>query len=201
MITLRLPEKAMKLCHSLLIAALSLVSCTEQSTQMTNEPTEFLAGYSGQTTDELIALASNYRIDSIVLAFEQALDQRSLARELTVEESLILAIEALEREVNNGGYLQFFENSSREYTATIVRALEAISCPQVAALTQRAIDSLEIDGEITEAAVEAAIEAREDDISESLDALDSEYFQLSESIGDRLFEFIKAHKLQIKAEA
>lgn len=94
----------MKLCRSLLVATLSLVSCTEQSTQMTNEPTEFLAGYSGQTTDELIALASNYRIDSIVLAFEQALDQRSLARELTVEESWILAIEALEREVNNGGY-------------------------------------------------------------------------------------------------
>lgn len=185
----------------MLIGALTLVSCTERSTEMPNPPQEFLSGYSGETTEELISMASDYRIDSIVLAFEQALEQRSIERSLTTEESVILVIEALEREVNNGGYLQFFENSSREHVPLVVQALKTISCPQVAELTQRAIATLHIQGEITEAAIEEAIEARENEISESLDALDSEFFQQTESIEDRLFEFIKANREHIKTKA
>ena len=38
----------------------------------TDEP--FLEAYDGQSTDELIALEGQFRIDSIVLAFEAALD-------------------------------------------------------------------------------------------------------------------------------
>jgi hypothetical protein len=168
---------------------------------MTSEPTEFLSEYSGQTTDELIALAKDYRIDSIVAAFEQALDQRSLDRQMTKEESWILAVEALEREVNNGGYLQFFENSSREYAPIIVQALEAISCPQAADLTKRAIAALQIDGEITETGIEAAIEEREDEISDALNTLDSEYYQQTENIAERLFKFIKSNKTQSDTKA
>lgn len=187
--------------HALLIGALALASCTEKSTEMPNPSQEFLSGYGGETTEELIAMADDYRIDSIILAFEAALEQQRGERSLTTEESWILAIEALEREVNNGGYLQFFENSSREHAPSVVQALEAISCPQVAELTQRAIATLKIQGEITEAAIEEAIEAREDEISESLDALDSEFFQQTESIEDRLFEFIKANRDHIKTKA
>ncbi|NJM37531.1 MAG: DMP19 family protein, partial [Akkermansiaceae bacterium] len=119
---------------------------------MPNQPQEFLSGYSGETIEELISKASDYRIDSIVLALEQALEQLSVERSLTTEESIVLTIEALEREVNNGGYLQFFENSSREHASSVVQALKSISCPQVAELTQRAIATLHIQGEITEAA-------------------------------------------------
>jgi hypothetical protein len=37
---------------------------------------KWLDEYSGQTTHELIALQREYRTDSLVLAFEQALDQK-----------------------------------------------------------------------------------------------------------------------------
>jgi hypothetical protein len=191
----------MKPGHAFLIGALALVSCSERSPQMPNQSQEFLSGYGGQTTEELIAMASDYRIDSIVLAFEEALDQQRSERSLTKEESWILAIEALEREVNNGGYLQFFENSSREHAPSIVRALKAISCPKVADLMERAVAALQIEGEITEAAIEAAIEAREEEVSESLNALDSEYYQQTENIAERLFEFIKANQTRIKTKA
>ena len=56
--------------------------------------TNWLDGYSGQTTDELIALEGEYRTDSLVLAFEQALMAKD---ELTDEEKVVLAVEALER--------------------------------------------------------------------------------------------------------
>jgi hypothetical protein len=37
---------------------------------------KWLDSYSGQTADQLLALEGEYRIDSLVLAFEQALDQK-----------------------------------------------------------------------------------------------------------------------------
>jgi hypothetical protein len=100
-----------------------------------------LRGYSGQSTDELIALDGIFRTDSIILAFEQALDQKAYRlgdSALSAEEVIILAIEALEREVNNGGYEQFFTNSSKEYASVIIDALNRIGCVQVADLTNRA---------------------------------------------------------------
>ena len=102
----------------------------------------WLEGYNGESVDELIALEGKCRTDSLVLAFEQAMDQKA-ARigedELTAEERIILAIEALEREVNNGGYGQFFLNSSREYAPIIADALRRISCPKTAEITQKAL--------------------------------------------------------------
>ena len=89
---------------------------------------KWLEGYSGQGVDELIAFASEYRVDSIVLAFEQALQQsthRIGLSKLHEAELTILAVEALEREVNNGGYHQFFLNTP-EYAPFIVAALQRI---------------------------------------------------------------------------
>jgi hypothetical protein len=37
----------------------------------------WLDGYSGESVDELIALEGTYRTDSLVLAFEQAMDQKA----------------------------------------------------------------------------------------------------------------------------
>jgi hypothetical protein len=83
---------------------------------------KWLDGYSGQTTNELLVLEGGCRIDSLVLVFEEALNQK-VARNgdggLTTEERVVLAIEALEREVNNGGYRLFF-------VPIIVQALERI---------------------------------------------------------------------------
>jgi hypothetical protein len=106
----------------------------------------WLAGYGGQTTTELIALGSSHRKDSIILAFEEALQKKEylLGRSaLSIAELTILAVEALEREVNNGGYVQFFVNSN-EYAGDIVDALIRINQPEIAHLSRAAIHSLEL---------------------------------------------------------
>jgi hypothetical protein len=66
---------------------------------------QWLDQYGGETVEELIALGDTHRIDSLVLAFEQAMDQKvaRVGYELACEERIILAVEALAREVNNGG--------------------------------------------------------------------------------------------------
>src|SRR5260370_27250679 len=106
---------------------------------------EWLNGYSDQTVEQLLSLEGKCRLDSLVLAFEQAISQketRSGTSALTDEESIVLAVEALEREVNNGGYEQFFANSSREDAAPIVGSLLRIGCEKTANLTRKAITAL-----------------------------------------------------------
>ena len=88
-----------------------------------------------------------YLYDSLVRAFEEGLQRKASQRgerALTQEVRVVLAVRALDREVNNGGYHQFFSNSSCQYALTVVPALESIGCGEAAALTKRALDALNL---------------------------------------------------------
>ena len=159
----------------------------------------WLEKYEGQTTDQLIALESRYRIDSLVLAFEEAVDQkffRSGAGALSDEERVICAVEALEREVNNGGYAQFFQNSSREYAPQIVSALRRIGCQNAADITARSIAALGT-SDLTPEAIQTVMRLADADRQRKLDECDQEYFSSTESIEQRLFAFIKDNRNKI----
>ncbi len=161
---------------------------------------EWLDEYSGQTTDELIALQGKYRTDSIVLAFEQALSQKAERvgpEGLTEEERVVLAIEALEREVNNGGYWQFFVNSSNEYASILVDALNRIGSAAAAGLTQQAIDVLGIDGPLTVEAIERAMEDESDERDDRLGECDGCYYRVVGDLAGPLLEFIKGNRDKI----
>jgi hypothetical protein len=79
----------------------------------------FFKSYSGETTEQLLGLVNEYRIDSLVLAFEQAIQLKAVRAPISRQERYVLAIEALEREVNNGGYSQF---SSTPHTSSLTRS-------------------------------------------------------------------------------
>jgi hypothetical protein len=142
----------------------------------------------------LLALEGDYRVDSLVLAFEEGLAAkaaRTAEETLSTEELVILAIEALEREVNNGGFGQFFENSSREFTPAIVHALERIGCTRTAEITQRAIDALHLPM-LTVEAMDNVVGSEE--IDQELNRYDESYYEAPEDIAGNLFAFIKANK-------
>jgi hypothetical protein len=106
---------------------------------------QWLEEYTGQTVEELIALEGKYRTDSLVLAFEQAIDQKVAhgdSENLSEEEMIVLAIEAMEREVNNGGWGQFFINAG-QFALVIVDALRRIGCPKTATIARRAMKIVE----------------------------------------------------------
>ena len=155
----------------------------------------FLESYDGQTTEELLALAGRYRIDSLVLAFEQGIERKS---SLSDEERYVLAIEGLEREVNNGGYWQFFINSSREYVPVIEAALRAIDCPKTADITRDAISAIAPDGDLRPETLEAAATDADDALRAVLNACDDRYFGNDEPIADKLFTWIAANKARIR---
>ena len=159
-------------------------------------PPPALKGYSGQTTDQLLALEDNYRVDSIVLAFEEALLHKS-NRELSREEQYVLAVEALEREVNNGGYLQFFTHAC-EHTAIVEAALRAIDCPVMAQVTHDALTALELEDDFTPDDVAAAAEDADESLREVLEECDNRHFDEGEPIADKLFEWIRRNRKSIR---
>ena len=161
---------------------------------------DWLDECSGQSVEQLLSLEEKYRIDSLVLAFEQAIQQKAARegdRSLTGEERVVLAVEALEREVNNGGYDQFFRNSSLEFIPTIVECPRRIGCTKTAKKTQRAIRALSISG-LTPEIIESAMVVNDVKRETKLSHCDDSYNSNPEPSADRLFDFIKANKTAFK---
>ena len=183
------------------------------------------SGYSGQSLDQILALADEYEAFSLLFPLELAIQkkaERDGKDKLSQEECLFLAVEALEREVNNGGYSQFFTNSSREFAPIIVDALIRIDCPATAAITKQAIEALcpaSWSAEaINEAVATYGVQERQQWVSKSggpilqrrgpeesgadnhesiwnaLDGFDQLFYTSGEDIGGKLFEFVKANR-------
>jgi hypothetical protein len=162
----------------------------------------FLQGYSGQSIDELIAMAADYRVGSLVLAVEQALQQSKGREDLSrvnEAELTVLAVESLEREVNNGGYHQFFLNGP-EYAPSIVDALRRIGCPSTADISARAVSLIGLRAPFTLEQVEAVLQKDADGklIEILSDQCDGAYFDSGEPIADRLFDYIRANRRSIR---
>lgn len=104
------------------------------------------------------------------------------------------AIWALESEVNNGGFSQYFLNSSSESAGFVVEALESIGAPKTAKICKRAIDTAFPDGLPDRAGeISAAAEEFSDDVEDQLGELDNEFFQYPHNLTDLLFAFVWNH--------
>jgi hypothetical protein len=158
---------------------------------------KWLDGYTGQTVAELIALEGKYRIDSLVVAFEEAVDRKwARGEKLSVEEFIILAVEAMEREVNNGGWSQFFINTPH-FSPIIVDVLQRIHCPKTARIALMAIDIVE-KAPITQEEIESGAWKENENREDLLNECDKLYFERPENIEVSLFEFIKANQASIQ---
>lgn len=160
----------------------------------------WLNGYSGQTTDELIALEGTFRTDSIVLAFAQAINQKAARlgdAHLAAPERVVRAVEAVQDRVNSGGF-----DSLLRYESTlvpdIVPSLGAIGSHAVADLARSAIEAVEIGGPITANAIQLAMDEEDDARDDRLDAVDRLYYEIAGDLADPLLEFIKSNRDQIK---
>ena len=155
--------------------------------------------YSGQTTSELLACKRTHRIDSLLCAFEWGIQAKAGAsgeENITDEERLVLAVMALDREVNNGGYHQFFVNSSHRFVHIIVDCLRRIGCNATVAITEKAIAALGL-GVLTADSVSAAVLTEDPDRDQILESCDNEFYEIEE-IGNKLFPFIEKHQTQIQ---
>ncbi len=164
----------------------------------TRGPVIFLSGWSGESTDSLLAMEATHRTDSLVLAFEQALQEKAESAALSEVERDVLAVEALEREVNNGGYRQFFENSSVEFAPTIVDALRRIGCAGTAEITARAVAELGDVAALTPEHIEQLLQDDDEERDERWSACDEAYYGAGEDIAGQLFSYLKRNRASVQ---
>jgi hypothetical protein len=164
------------------------------------KPQPFFKAYGGQTVEELINLADDHRADSIVLAFEQAIEAKATRvgdDGLTDPEKVVLAVEAFERDVNNDGFDGFFRYRA-EYVPVIVDALNAIDAGDAAEVARSAIAALGIGSPLTPAKVEAVMDREDDDALEvALNAADARYYGLALDLAGQVLDYIRANVDQI----
>jgi hypothetical protein len=99
--------------------------------------------------------------------------------------------------VNNGGYGQFFVNSSREYAPIIVDALRRIGCSKTAVITQKALKIVQ-HAPMTVEEIENGTWEENEKRQEALGECDSLYFERPENIEESVFAFIKANRARIE---
>jgi len=112
----------------------------------------------------------------------------------SVPQRVFSAVWAVESEVNNGGFSQYFLNSSSETAGFVVDALSAIGAPRTADVCSRAIAVAFPEGLLAEPEdISAASESFSDETEEKLDALDQEFFLYPHNLTDLLFTFVSKH--------
>lgn len=155
----------------------------------------WLDGYAGQTLDELLLFDSTESGISILFAIEQAIQQKGLKGRTGVER-IVLSVLALNREVGNGGYEQFFTNSSRQFAPAVIDDLVRIGCIEIADITQRAMDALHL-AEISVSAIEAAMQTENQERTRALNRCDIAFYA-TRGLYEHLLAYVKAHKDAIR---
>jgi hypothetical protein len=112
----------------------------------------------------------------------------------SLPQKVFSAIWAVESEVNNGGFSQYFLNSSAESTSFVAQALEIIGAPKTASICNRAISAAFPAG--LPSAVETVRTVASDfsdEILEKLEPLDQEFFAYPHNLTDLLFAYVSDH--------
>jgi hypothetical protein len=113
---------------------------------------------------------------------------------LTEPERVFIFVEMLEGQINNGGFDQFFFNSSGDYTYKIVSAYETIKAFKTTDLIKNAIKLFPVLPVSKDTKTRRRIlQYLDERISEEWDKLDSKFYEYEENIVDLLIEYMKAN--------
>src|SRR5438094_821901 len=92
-----------------------------------------------QPVDKVLALSDDtefaVELSNLVFYREAAIG----FAKLTEAERTAFMVDQLEREINNGGFAQFFLNSSGDHATETPMALRAIGAPQMARIVEQAL--------------------------------------------------------------
>lgn len=101
---------------------------------------------------------------------------------------------ALESEVNNGGFSQYFLNSSAETAAFVAKALDAIGAPRTADICRRAVERAFPDGlPATTEEISSAAADFSDELLAELDSVDREFFAYPHDLTELLYDYVCRH--------
>jgi hypothetical protein len=104
------------------------------------------------------------------------------------------AIWALESQVNNGGFLQYFVSSdydTAEFAPIALRHVGAHSCADIVHRALRTLTPTQLPD--SQSACELLVDSLSDEDRERFDTLDAEFFAYPDNLTDRLYDFVAAH--------
>jgi len=113
----------------------------------------------------------------------------------SVPQRVFSSVWAVEQEVNNGGFSQYFLNlSGAETAAFVAEALDTIGAPRTADICRRAI-SLAFPSGLPSGpeAISAAAADFSEEVDDGLNSLESEFFAYPHDLTDLLFAYVSKH--------
>lgn len=114
---------------------------------------------------------------------------------LSAPERVIFITQSLEMEVNNGGFSQFFYNSSGDLSDEVVPAFTAIGAEKTAAICQQAISAF---GQELPADREARIamldECESEALDEALEECDNAFYEYQDDLNTLNYTYVLKHK-------
>ena len=136
-------------------------------------------------------------MNSILIALSSS-GQTDFGREDFANQStpqkVFSAVWALESEVNNGGFSQYFSNSSAETAPFVAEALETIQATKAAEICRRAIATAFPAGLPSRPEdIQSAAEDFSADITEHLSTIDEEFFSYPDDLTRLLFIYVRNH--------
>lgn len=136
---------------------------------------------------------------SILIAIDEYLNEKSEYCEkidkLNESQKTFIIIENLEREINNGGFNQFYFNSSGDFSHETIDALIKIGANKTAEIVTKA-NSQFPDNKVPKDRTERQeiLEQIEEKANEIWETCDNDFYKYEDKIGGLLIEFVKANK-------
>lgn len=119
--------------------------------------------------------------------------------EMSEAEQTAFCIDGLEREVNNGGFNQFFFNSAGDQAVQTVAALHRIGAHAAAALVERANGAFGIAGPSSDRnARQKQIESLGEQSSALWEALDNAFLEYPDALARLLQEYVRMHRAEFR---
>jgi hypothetical protein len=116
---------------------------------------------------------------------------------LSEAERIFYITQTLEMEVNNGGFSQFFYNSSGNFSNELVGAFTKIGANATASICQKAISAFGRDIPVDEDAREEMLDELEgDEFDAILEECDCAFFDYKDNLDELNYNFVMKNKLE-----
>ena len=114
---------------------------------------------------------------------------------LSEAERIFYITQSLEMEVNNGGFSQFFYNSSGNFSNELVGAFTAIGANATAAICQKAISAFGRDIPVDRDEREEMLDELEsDEFDEILEECDNAFYDYEDNLNELNYNFVMKNK-------
>jgi hypothetical protein len=124
-------------------------------------------------------------------------EQKNGLASFSQAERNVYVVQGMNREVNNGGFEQFFSNSSGELAFDLVPALKAIGSQGILSVAERALQRFGTPSSLSYDAWQSHLAAITRDGKESLWVdLDREFYDTSEDTAKLLLDYVERNVAQ-----